>query len=87
MNNAAIQQQHLILLNQTLSLLTSELIRKDNIIRNVLVESERLNNRLIELDNANKEMKKTIEAKDSTINEFIDTIFVYEMKFSELKNK
>ena len=78
--------QHFALINQTLTMVINELVKKDSTIKSMLLEIEILktsfNNNLIILENKNKELKKIIEEKDKIIDECTDNIFVYEMKCS-----
>ena len=85
--------QHIALINQTLTMVMNELVKKDSTIKSMLLEIEILktsfNNHLLLIENSNRELKKKIEElkkkieeKDKIIDECTDNIFVYEMKCS-----
>jgi hypothetical protein len=87
--------QHIGLINQTLTMVMNELVKKDSTIKSMLLEIEILktsfNNHLLLIENSNRELKKKIEElkkiveeKDKIIDECTDNIFVYEMKCSVL---
>ena len=95
-NHIRIYIQQVAVLNQTLELIIIELIKRDTTIKSMRIEIEHLktsfnnlNNKIITIENKNRELnkmieelKKTIKEQDKSINEYIDAIFVYEMRCS-----